>query len=158
MCVWQLVTLKDQKWYTFWISVHIKGGNWHQMSACYFISILKYVCPNTQFAVFKKRKINVITFIDSILSLFTTFWHLFSYNRTLTFLTNFVTNIQQIVTRCATECEFVTSKRSMLCSKLWCSPRPNTRKNITEEKWLLWYFLYFRVFWKKAKIINFYFS
>ena len=59
----------------------------------------------------KKRKINVITFFDIILSLFTTFWHLFSYNRTLTFLTNFVTHIQQIVTRCATECEFVMSNQ-----------------------------------------------
>ena len=72
-------------------------------------------------------------------------------------LTNFVTYIQQIVTRCGTECEFVTSKSSMLCSTLWCSPRPNTRKNVTEEKWLLWYYLYFRVFWKKVKITNFYF-
>ena len=64
---------------------------------------------NMSFAVFKKkRKINVLTFIDFILSLFTTFWHLFSYNRTLTFLANFVTYIQQIVNRRATECEFVT--------------------------------------------------
>ena len=43
-------------------------------------------------------------------------------------------------------------------SKLWSSPRLNTCKNTTEEKWLLWYYLRFQVFWKKAKIINLYFS
>ena len=69
----------------------------------------------------QKRKINVITFIDIILPLFTFALyslHLFSYNRTLTFLTNLATPIQQIVTRCAAQCEFVTSNSSILCSKL----------------------------------------
>ena len=72
----------------------------------------------------------------------------------MTFLSNFVTHMQHIVTRR----DFVTSVSSMLYSKLWCSPRPNACKNITEEKWLLRYFLCFRVFWNKANITNFYFS